>query len=159
MSEPGAQYRTGIVVESKPGFVKVQFPDLDGLTSNWLATSHASTLGERSVRAMPVGNQVGVIMDGRFEDGQVIGARHSDADPPAVEDSNLVHEDFGDGLSFQIDKAGKSIALTLGGCAFTISAAGIKIEGGDLEVDGIKFKPHKHGNVQVGSGDTGEAKA
>lgn len=145
-----AEYRTGVVVESKPGFVRLRFDDLDGMVSGWLPTSHASTRGVRGVRTMLVGNQAGAIMDARCEQGQIIGATHSDADPPATDDPNIIHEDFGGGFSYQINQAAQTVSMTIGGCTFTLSSSGLDIQGGDLTVNGIKFLSHRHGKVQTG---------
>lgn len=154
-----ASYKTGVVAESKPGFVKVQFPDLDGLISDWLPTAQASTLGVRAVSTLDVGAHVGCLMDAHFEDGMVAGAIYSDADPAPTSSKDLILHDFGGGVSMQFDRAAGALLLTFGGCTVTVNASGIevsgggvKIGGGDLEVEGIQFLPHKHGGVQAGAG-------
>lgn len=145
-----ASYKVGMVVEAKPGFVKVRFDDLDGLVSDWLPTAQRSTLGVRDVHTLDVGSQVGCVMDEHFEDGMVAGAIYSDADPAPTADKQVILHDFGGGASMQFDRSAGVMSLTMGGCTVMVSAAGIKITGGDLEVEGIKFLPHKHGLVQVG---------
>jgi phage baseplate assembly protein gpV len=150
----GASYKTGVVVEAKPGFVRVQFPDLDGLVSDWLPNAQASTTGVREVRTLDVGSHVGCMLDQHFEDGMVVGALYSEADPPPTADPNLILHDFGGGASMAFDRGAGELRLAFGGCTVTVGGAGIKIVGGDLEVEGIQFLPHKHGKVQPGEGDT-----
>lgn len=150
----GASYKAGVVVEAKPGFVKVEFPDLDGLVSDWLPTSQVSTVGVRAVRTLDIGTQVGCLMDEYFEDGMVAGAIYNDEDQPPTDNGDLILHDFGGGVSMAFDRASSKLALTFGGCVIELSSAGIKINGGDIEVEGIKFLPHKHGGVQAGGTTT-----
>lgn len=146
----GASYKTGVVVAARPGFATVRFDDLDGLEIE-LPTSHKSTLGNRDAWTLDVGNQVGCILDERFEEGQIIGARYSDADVPPVDDPEVIHQDFGPSASMDFDRAAGKLTVVLGGCTFELSAAGLKVTGGDMEVEGIKFLEHKHGKVQTGT--------
>lgn len=148
-------YKTGIVVNAKPGFVKVRFPDLDDLVTDWIPTSHEATMGARSVRTMDIGTQVGCVMDEHFEDGQVIGARYSDADPSPVTDPNIVHQDWGEGASYDFNRATGTLVVVLGGMTLTLSAAGLDIQGGDVKADNISLKFHPHKDVQTGSDQSG----
>lgn len=164
----GASYKVGIVVEARPGFARVQFPDLDGLVSDWLPTTHHSTTANRDVRTLDVGNHVGVILDEHFEAGQVLGAIYSEADVAPVADPELIHHDFGGGASIELDRAGNTLRIVLGGLTVVIGEFGITINGGDVTVTGgdittdgdvkadtISLKLHLHGGVQSGSGTTG----
>jgi phage baseplate assembly protein gpV len=154
----GASYKTGIVVEARPGFARVQFPDLDGLVTDWLPTSHASTIGNRDVRTLDVGNHVGCILDDRFEAGQIIGAIYSEADASPATDPAIVHHDFGAGASFEFDRSAGMLTVTMGGFTLKVSSAGlelsgagIKVTGADVTADDISLKQHPHPDPQGGA--------
>ena len=44
MATGGARYKQGVVAESKPGFARVRFDDVDGLVTAWLPLLHPPDL-------------------------------------------------------------------------------------------------------------------
>lgn len=111
----GCTYKKGIVAESKPGFARVRFDDLDGMTSDWLPTSHANTQDDKDVETLNVGAQVSCLMDARMEDGCIIGAHYSNADAPPVSESTKWHKRFADGTVIEYDKAAQKLVVSVRG--------------------------------------------
>lgn len=54
----GVSYKEGIVKAAKPGFARVQFPDLDGLLSDWLPLVVKKSLKDRECLTLDVGEHV-----------------------------------------------------------------------------------------------------
>ena len=156
----GCTYKKGIVAAAKPGFARVRFDDLDGMTSDWLPTSHANTQNDKEVETLNVGAQVSCLMDARMEDGCIIGAHYSDADAPPVQDSNKWVKKFSDGTVIQYDKGSKSLTVTIEGTVYTLAKAGMDVQNGgvtstgDQVAGGISQMSHTHGGVASGSART-----
>lgn len=152
----GASYKTGLVVESKPGFARVQFPDLDGLVSDWLPTAQRKTSGDRDVSTLDKGTQVGCLLDEHFESGIVVGAVYSDADLSPTASGDVHHIAFSDGSFVEYDRAGHMLTAKVGGCTVTVTGTGIKVTGGDVEADAVSLKKHLHQDVSPGDGVSGK---
>ena len=54
MATGGARYKQGIVAESRPGFARVRFDDVDGLVTAWLPLLLPKTLAPKVVWALGV---------------------------------------------------------------------------------------------------------
>lgn len=106
-----ARYKTGIVTAAKPGFARVQFPDLDGLVSDWLPVIYPKTLKDQFIWTLDKDEQVACLMDGWMEDGCILGAIYSDADKPPAVSADVHRAQFQDGGAFEYDR--KSGALTV----------------------------------------------
>ena len=115
----GCAFLIGIVTESKIGYAKVQFPDLDDMQTQWLAINYAFTLGKREAYALAVGTQVNCLMDANLEEGTILGARYSEADTPPTSNSATYLMAFEGGGHLEFDGAGhaivKSADITLDG--------------------------------------------
>ena len=115
----GCAFLVGIVTESKIGYSKVKFPDLDDMTSQWLAINYAFTLGKREAYALAVGTQVNCLMDANLEEGTILGARYSEADTPPTSNNATYLMAFDDGSQLEFDGSGQAI----------IKAENIKLDG------------------------------
>jgi phage baseplate assembly protein gpV len=112
-----ARYRRGIVVAQDtvvPGRVRVQFADLDGMTSYWLQVVMTRELisGDRAWDMPDIGSQVACILDENFEDGCVMGCLTSQADPAPVTSADKVHRTFKDGTTMEYDRAAHVLTLS-----------------------------------------------
>jgi phage baseplate assembly protein V len=111
----GVSYKEGIVKVAKPGFARVQFPDLDGLLSDWLPLVAKKTLKDKECLTLDVGEHVGCILDDNFEAGCVLGAFYSDADKAPVESPDKVHFSFFDGGLFEYDRSSGTLTIVTTG--------------------------------------------
>lgn len=135
---------TGIVVaiDEQSCKVRVQFPDLDDLVSDWLPVLQEFCVGNQAYRLPDLDNQVACLMDANYEAGIVLGAIYSDADPPPVTDANLYHIRFKDGTVIEYDRAGHMLtANVLGDIEITAtgsitSTSPTWTHNGDLVVNG-----------------------
>ena len=134
----GVAFKTGIIVESKIGFAKVKFPDLDDMVTAWLPINYAFTLGKREAYALNKNMLVNCIMDAYLEGGCIIGAAYSDEDAPPTNDPAVYVMDMGDGSSITFDGHGnptlKGKTVTLD-AAQTVCTGSLKVNG-DIKSDG-----------------------
>lgn len=105
---------TGIVVaiDEQSCRARVKFPDRDDMISAWLPVMQSFCVGNQEYRLPDEGNQVVCLMDVHYEDGVVLGAIYSDADPPPVADKDLFYRRFKDGSTLVYDR--KNHKLTAG---------------------------------------------
>lgn len=162
----GVSYKDGIVAEARPGFARVRFDDLDGLTTAWLRVIHPKTLEDKVVWTLDVGEQVSCLLDEYMENGCILGAGYSDADAPPVESMDKFRIQFKDGGSFEYDRSSGAMNIVCKGVAnltadgpATVKAASITLDTpqttctGALTVDGMLT--YKGG--MSGSGGSGSA--
>lgn len=134
-STGGASYKEGLVYESRPGFARVQFPDLDGMVSSWLRLIVKKSLRDKECLTLDVGEQVACVLDEHFESGCIIGAVYSDADVPPVTSADKYHFAFFDGGSFEYDRAtGKLHIVTIGDAEVSAGGKLIAHAAGDVDV-------------------------
>ena len=146
----GACFKVGIVVETKVGFSKVRFEDLDDLTTQWLAVNFDFTTGDKQAYALKLNSHVNCLMDSNLEDGCIIGARYSDADTPPTGDTGVYVREFADGSRFEYNQS--SGVMTLKAPTVVIDAAQTNCTGA-LTVGGLLT--YKGG--MSGSGGSGAA--
>lgn len=94
----------GTVCESRPGFVRVQLPDFDNIKTSWLPVSHDKSQDDKSCYTLDIGEQVGVLLDQRGEDGMVVGAIYSEADASPTADNNVWIKQFKDGCTIEYNR-------------------------------------------------------
>lgn len=164
----GVSYKEGIVKAAKPGFARVQFPDLDNMVSTWLPLVVRKSLKDKECLTLDKGEQVACILDENFEGGCVLGALYSDADAPPVDSPDKVHFRFFDGGSFEYDRSSGTLAivttgpvnLTAGG-PVTVTAPSVTVDApestftGNVTVKGLLT----YQGGMVGSGGAGGATA
>lgn len=111
----GVSYKTGIVVDSKPGFARVRFADIDDLTTQWLPVIHPKTLQDKVVWTLDVGEHVSCLLDEFMEDGCILGAIYSDPDVPPVSSKDKFHLKFDDGGSIEYDRSNGAMTVVCKG--------------------------------------------
>ncbi len=160
----GVSYKEGIVKVTKPGFARVQFPDLDGLLTDWLPLVVKKSLKDKACLTLDVGEHVACVLDEYFEAGCVLGAVYSDADRPPVQSPDKAHFSFFDGGRFEYDRASGTLTIVTTGPVnvtaegpVTIKAPRVVIDAeqttctGDLKVEG---SIDATGSVIDGGGNT-----
>ena len=132
----GATIKFGTVSASKPGFARVRLPDADNMRTMWLPIAYPKTQNDQVCWTYDNGEQVAVLMDGRGEDGVILGAVYSEADPPPTDSSDKFIVKFKDGAVFEYDRA--THTATLQGMQNVFIQAGTKvtIDAADTEVLG-----------------------
>jgi phage baseplate assembly protein V len=99
-----SEWKRGLVKEVDPkGLVKVSLPDEDGLTTDWLPVAVPFALGARAYWLPRVGSQVVLLLDENAEDGVVLGALYSKADPAPVQQERLLYIETEDGTKISVD--------------------------------------------------------
>jgi phage baseplate assembly protein V len=159
--------RFGVVAEQDVSGcrVRVRFPDRDELTSWWLPIVVPKTQNDKAYYLPDLGEQVVCLMDAYDEDGVVLGAIYSSADPTTpgmtADKLNWTAKDGGsleydraahrlsvslpsggsvniaaNGASIVIDASG-NVTVTAGGTILLSSAAGAPIQLGSAAVKGV----------------------
>lgn len=124
----------GVVIATDPANcrVRVQYKDNEGLESYWLAVTQRKTLGDRDYHMPDVGEHVACLIDAHNEEGVVLGAIYSAADPAPVNDQDKRHLTFKDGAEFEYDRDKHRLTATLpdGQVRITIGKEGyVEIQG------------------------------
>lgn len=149
MSYRPSPYRRGIVsaVDAAGVRARVKFPAEDDMESFWLEVLQPRTLasGDQSYWLPDVGEAVAVLMDDNDEDGVVLGALYSSADPPPVTSADKKHEAHRDGAVFEYDRAahvwrvsipaGGRIEITVGASAIVMDDAGVRLAGARIDLN------------------------
>ncbi|MDI1471935.1 putative phage baseplate component [Thermodesulfovibrio sp. N1] len=99
--------RFGVVVgvDESRGMVRVQYTDMDGEVSYWLAVLKQKTLKDKVYWMPDVGEHVAVLIDENAEEGVVLGAIYSSADSVPVSNKDKCHIKFEDGTWIEYDRA------------------------------------------------------
>lgn len=134
-----------VEVDGKTGRAKVEFPDRDGCPSYWLRVNQslASVGGSRSYSMPEIGAQVSCLLDGRAEDGVILGSTYNDDDLPPVTDPNHIHQDYGGGFVVDIDKKNKTMSFSVpkgttisaGDTQYVIAPDGVTLNGPKFTVN------------------------
>lgn len=109
--------KIGIVSAIDPAkcAARVQFPDNDDVVSYWLPVVQPKTLKDRFYYMPDVGEQVVCLLDENGEQGVILGAIYSDADPPPVTSPDKWHVAFEDGTTIEYSRATHTLALNIKG--------------------------------------------
>ena len=101
-----AELRVGIVKEVLPdkGKAIVTFPQYDDQDSYELSVLQANTLKNKHFHMPDVDEQVYVLMDEDAEDGCILGAIYSEADPPNQTEADVYAMEFEDKTAIKYDR-------------------------------------------------------
>lgn len=101
-----AELRVGIVKEVLPdkGKAIVTFPQYDDQDSYELSVLQANTLKNKHFHMPDVDEQVYVLMDEDAEDGCILGAIYSEADPPNQTEADVYAMEFEDKTAINYDR-------------------------------------------------------
>jgi phage baseplate assembly protein V len=128
LDEFGATFKFGTVSAVDPAAckVRVRLPDFDNLRTAWLPVMQWKTLRDKHYHLPDVGEHVVVLLDGRGEDGVVLGAVYSGADTPPVESGDKRHVRFDDGAEMEYDRASHQLTVR-GGIQKVVVEVGAEI--------------------------------
>lgn len=104
----GAHFRNGIVKEQDVarGRLRVTFVDRDNIASWWLSVAFSRTQDDQHFDIPDIGEQVVCLMDPNDEDGVIIGAVYSTADPtPDGVTADVNYRRYKDGTVVVYDRA------------------------------------------------------
>lgn len=135
-------FKNGIVEESKVGWAKVRFPDIDDLLTQWIPVMHSKTQDDKQFWTLDIGEQVKCLMDERLEDGCVVASLYSEADVPPTDDVDEYGVTFKDGGWFSYNRrTGLFTALIIGDAVIEVGAnLSVKVGGkADVDVAGNLF--------------------
>ncbi len=134
LQEFGATFKFGTVsaVDEKTCRVRVRLPDYDNLRTLWLPVLQWKTLRDKHYHLPDIGEHVVVLLDGRGEDGVVLGAIYSSADLPPVASGDKHHVRFDDGTSIDYDRAAHKLAIRCVGTIDIIAEGDIRMVGANI---------------------------
>ena len=172
LQEFGASFKFGTVsaVDAKTCRVRVRLPDYDNLRTAWLPVLQAKTLRDKHYHLPDVGEHVVVLLDGRGEDGVVLGAVYSSSDPAPVASGDKHHVRFDDGAEMEYDRAShqltvkggiQKVVVEVGADILLKAGAKVTVDVPETEVTGnllVKGKLTYQGGM-AGSGGSGAAAA
>ncbi|EKZ9425988.1 phage baseplate assembly protein V [Salmonella enterica] len=117
----GVIFETGTVsdIDEKNVRVRVRLPGKNNLRTWWLDVLQRNTQNNKDYWLPDIGEQVRVLLDGRAEDGVVLGSTYNGADKPAIADRNRRRTDFADGTFVEYDR--KNNAMAIGGAIKTLT--------------------------------------
>ncbi|MDI3319997.1 phage baseplate assembly protein V [Pinibacter soli] len=117
------QFKIGLVSDAKAGFAKVYFKD-DDITSDWWPVIVRTSLKDKESWILNANEHVACITDTHCEEGFIIGAIHSNAEPPdSGASKNKFRKVFEDGTYLEYDKSSHELTANVQG-KVTISANG-----------------------------------
>lgn len=129
----GSVHRVGQVTARDPATcrVRVTFAEADALVSGWLPVLQPKTLRDRAYWLPDLGEHVACLLDVDAEDGVVLGALYSAADPvPPIDgrapDGEAWHVGMADGTTLTYDRVAHRLAIAIPGpgAALTIQVNG-----------------------------------
>ena len=113
--------RFGTIESVNPPYVKVKFDDADSMGSYNLAVVMPFTLDDKACWYLTKGTQVACLMDENSEEGVVLGAIYSEADPVPINDLNKFYMEFKDGTIIEYDKENHTLSADVKGSAEIIA--------------------------------------
>jgi phage baseplate assembly protein V len=106
----------GIVSDTKKGFVRVKFEDLDGIVSDWLPVLVRRSKTEKESWQLEVNEHVVCFMDEHLENGVCLGAIPSEEDSPDPgEAKGKFRKLFSDGTLIEYDKTAGKLTVDVKG--------------------------------------------
>ena len=135
MNTGGVRYKRGLVVATKPGFAQVRFDDIAGLTTHWLPALHPKTQHDQAVWSLDEGTQVACLLDQHFEDGCILGALYSTADPPPVTSTDKFRIQFKDGGSVEYDRSSGAMNVVCKGVVNLTADGAVTIQAPSITLD------------------------
>lgn len=116
--ESGATFAFGIItaVDAACGWARVSLPEYDNLETAFLPVLQRRTHRDKALDLPDVGEQVALLLDLRGEDGVILGAIWSDADPvPQTEGPDVDVRKYADGTVLRYDRAAHKLTADVQG--------------------------------------------
>ena len=126
--ENRARFKFGKVSETKPGFARVVFADLDNMETEFLPLLLSQTLENRQIHTIDAGSLVAVLMDDHLEDGVILGAIYSAKNPPDQVENTLRKFKAKDGGFISYNTANGELLIETKGLTHIKAAGDIQIE-------------------------------
>ena len=126
--ENRARFKFGKVTETKPGFARVVFADLDNMETEFLPLLLSQTLENRQIHTIDAGSLVAVLMDDHLEDGVILGAIYSAKNPPDQVENTLRKFKAKDGGFISYNTANGELLIETKGLTHIKAAGDIQIE-------------------------------
>ncbi len=156
-TEIGATYQVGIVkaIDAKKHSVRVQFPALDNLESDWLSVITQAAGGNQFYALPDQGSMVACLLDSRGEGGCVLGCLFNEADTTPVSDHDIWMKKFTNGTVISHNRANGLITVTTAG-SVVITGNSVTIDAQETTVTGnlkVKQKLTYLGGMAGSGGD------
>lgn len=116
--ESGATFAFGIItaVDAARGWARVSLPEYDNLETAFLPVLQRRTHKDKALDLPDVGEQVALLLDLRGEDGVILGAIWSDADPvPQTEGPDVDVRKYADGTVLRYDRVAHKLTADVQG--------------------------------------------
>lgn len=143
--EGNSAYKRGIVLENDDANARsrVRFADEDDTVSRWLYWNMSAAGTSKFYASPDVGSQVNCIVDHNGEDGCILGACYSKADPTPTSNGKLMKALLEGGLDFEYDRASGTMTIKLptkflldvGGTTIELTPAGVKMVAAKYDLD------------------------
>ena len=156
-TELAATYQVGIVTAVDPHKhnVRVQFPALDNLESDWLSVVTPAAGGNQFYSLPDQGAMVACLLDSRGEGGCVVGCLYNEIDPTPIGDNNVWMMSFKNGTIISHDRnTGEVLVKTSG--QVKVKASSVTIDATDTTITGnllVKKKLTNLGGMEGSGGD------
>lgn len=146
--------RVGTVTASFPdrGTVRVNLPDADGVNSQELPVLYPKTLQDKAYGMPDIGEHVlCVFLPIGVEQGFVIGAIYSQADPVPVSSQDKTGIQFADGATFEYDRAANFLTIDVPGGAQLDFAGPVTLNAPQLNINAPETTLHAGTQLNVTS--------
>lgn len=147
--EGNSAYKRGVILENddENGRSRVRFADEDDTVSRWLYWNMAAAGSSKVYMGPDVGSQVNCLVDHNGEDGCVLGACYSKADPTPTTNGKLIKALLEGGFDLEYDRASGTMKIKIP-AGFTLDAeAGINLKG-PVKIEGATLT---HNDINIGS--------
>ncbi|WP_279029272.1 phage baseplate assembly protein V [Bilophila wadsworthia] len=131
LEESGATFAVGIVsaVNAATGWARVRLPAYDNLETAELPVLQRRTHKDKALNLPDVGEQVALILDRRGEDGVVLGAIWSEADPvPQSDGPDVDVRHYEDGTLLRYDRKAHKLTAEVKGSVDIVADSVVRAE-------------------------------
>ena len=131
LEESGATFAVGIIsaVNAATGWARVRLPAYDNLETAELPVLQRRTHRDKALDLPDVGEQVALILDRRGEDGVVLGAIWSEADPvPQSDGPDVDVRRYEDGTLLRYDRKAHKLTAEVRGSVDIVADGVVRVE-------------------------------
>lgn len=163
IEESGATFAMGIVtaVNADRGWARVKLPAYDNLESMELPVVQKRTHKDKALDLPDVGEQVVVLLDRRGEDGAILGAVWSDADPvPQGDGPDVDVRRYEDGTVLRYDRKAHKLTGEVKGEVEIVAEKAVRVESQEaltLSAPAITVEANALSVVGYGGGGAAQA--
>jgi phage baseplate assembly protein V len=132
---PTLKFGTVSAVDEAAMRVRVRLPELDNLRTQWLPVLTRKSKNDKDYWLPDEGEHVAVLLDAQGEDGVVLGAIFSGADPVPVASRDKWHRRFADGTTLEYDRAAHHLHVDCAGTITAIAKGSASVKAPDITLD------------------------